>query len=78
MKQVAIYTTPSCMYCRQAKDFFAQHDIIFKEYNVAADAAKRQEMLDRSGQMSVPVIAIDRTVMVGFNRAKIKEVLGLS
>lgn len=76
MKQVVIYTTPSCTYCRQAKDFFAQHDVAFEEYNVAADVAKRQEMFDRSGQMTVPVITIDQAIVVGFNRAKVKELLG--
>lgn len=77
MKHVAIYTTPSCVYCQKAKIFFDEHAIAFTEYNVAADAARRQEMLDRSGQMTVPVIDVGGTIVVGFDRLKIKELLGL-
>jgi glutaredoxin 3 len=78
MKHVVVYTTPSCTYCRQAKDFFQQHHVAFEEYDIAADSNKRQEMLDRSGQMTVPVITIGRAVVIGFNRGKIKELLELS
>lgn len=72
-----MYTTPSCVYCRKAKDFFNERAIAFTEYNVAADAARRQEMLDNSGQMTVPVIDIGGAIVVGFDRLKIKELLGL-
>ena len=78
MKHVAIYTTPSCVYCQKAKIFFNERDIAFTEYNVATDAVRRQEMLDRSGQMTVPVIDIDSTIVVGFDRLRIKELLGLA
>lgn len=77
MKQVAIYTTPHCVYCQKAKIFFSERAIAFMEYNVAADAVRRQEMLDRSGQMTVPVIDIGGAIVVGFDRLKIKELLGL-
>ncbi len=75
MKQVAIYTTPSCTYCRMAKEFFKEHNISYKEYDVAADPVKRAEMIDKSGQMGVPVITIDNAIIVGFNRAKVSELL---
>ena len=78
MKHVAIYTTPSCVYCQKAKIFFNERDIAFTEYNVATDAVRRQEMLDRSGQMTVPVIDIGSTIVVGFDRLRIKELLGLA
>ena len=76
MKHVAIYTTPQCAYCQKAKIFFNERDIAFTEYNVATDAVRRQEMLDRSGQMTVPVIDIGSTIVVGFDRLRIKELLG--
>ena len=78
MKHVAIYTTPQCAYCQKAKIFFNERDIAFTEYNVATDAVRRQEMLNRSGQMTVPVIDIGSTIVVGFDRLRIKELLGLA
>ena len=78
MKRVVIYTTPSCVYCREAKAFFAKHEVVFEEYNIASSGIKRQEMLDRSGQMTVPVIDINGNIVVGFNRLKVKELLGIS
>lgn len=77
MNRVAIYTTPACAYCQKAKIFFKEHDIAFTEYDVAADVVRRQEMLDRSGQMTVPVIDIGGTIVVGFDRLKVKELLGI-
>ncbi len=78
MKQVAIYTTPSCTYCRMAKEFFKENKIDFSEYDVASDVTKRGEMIEKSGQMGVPVITIDNAVVVGFNRAKLAELLGVT
>lgn len=77
MNRIAIYTTPTCVYCQKAKIFFKEHDIAFMEYDVAADVVRRQEMLDRSGQMTVPVIDIGGTIVVGFDRLKVKELLGI-
>ena len=78
MKQVAIYTTPSCTYCRMAKEFFKENKIDFSEYDVASDVTKRGEMIEKSGQMGVPVFTIDNAVVVGFNRAKLAELLGVT
>lgn len=77
MKKVAIYTTPTCGYCRMAKEFFKQNSIAYSEYDVAADADKRNEMMEMTGQMGVPVITIDDNVVVGFNQSKIAELLGV-
>lgn len=77
MKNVEIYSTPTCHFCHAAKDFFKENNIEFTEYNVAEDAEKRQEMVDKSGQMGVPVISIDGDVTVGFNEDKLKESLGI-
>lgn len=74
-KKVAIYTTPVCTYCRMAKAFFQEHNIAYEEFNVAADQAKREEMIDISGQMGVPVITIGNNLFVGFNKPKIAELL---
>lgn len=77
MKKVAIYTTPTCGYCRMAKEFFKQNNVAYSEYDVAADADKRNEMMEMTGQMGVPVITIDDNVVVGFNQSKIAELLGV-
>ena len=76
-KKVQIYTSPTCHYCHMAKDFFTGNGIKFEEFDVMADVAKRQEMIEISGQMGVPVITIDGQPMVGFDEGHLKSVLGL-
>jgi glutaredoxin-like YruB-family protein len=77
MKNVSIYTTPTCQYCKMAKDFFAENNIEVTENDVSTDEAKRNEMVEKSGQMGVPVIDIEGEIVVGFDEPKIKELLGL-
>jgi len=77
MKTVIIYTTPSCSYCKMAKEFFKEKGIEYKEFDVATDREKRAEMIEVTGQMGVPVIEIDNAVIVGFNRPKVVELLGI-
>ncbi|HTX74317.1 MAG TPA: Uxx-star family glutaredoxin-like (seleno)protein [Rectinemataceae bacterium] len=72
---VTIYTTPSCSYCRVAKDYFRQHGVPFTEFNVAADPRRADEMLRRSGQMGVPVIDVNGRIIVGFNQSEIERAL---
>ena len=74
-KKVTIYTTPTCHYCQAAKDFFKENNVEYTEIDVAADADKREEMIDMTGQMGVPVIRIDDDAVVGFDEAKVKELL---
>ena len=78
MAEVTIYSTPTCVYCNAAKTYFKEKGIEYTEYNVAADATKRKEMIDKSGQMGVPVIFIDSEMIVGFNQPRIKQLLGIS
>lgn len=77
MKNVTIYSTPSCHFCHMAKDFFKEKNIAYTDYDVAADAAKRKEMLDKSGQLGVPVIVIDNDLIIGFNKPAIAKLLGV-
>ena len=78
MKKVVIYSTPTCVYCNAAKDLFNAHNISYTEYNVASDLEKRREMMDKSGQMGVPVITIDDELIVGYNQPKIAAALGIN
>ena len=77
MQSVTIYSTPVCHYCHAAKEFFAEHDIAFTEHDVAADLEKRQEMIEMTGQMGVPVIRIGDDVVIGFDEDKVKELLNV-
>ncbi len=77
MKNVLIYSTPTCHFCHMAKEFFKEKNVTFTDYNVATDMDKRKEMVDKSGQMGVPVIQIENDLIVGFNKPKIAELLGL-
>lgn len=75
MKKVEIYSTPTCTYCAHAKEFFKKHNVAYTEYNVASDAAKRGEMLEKSGQMGVPVIDVDGSIVVGYDEKILTELL---
>ena len=76
-KNIVIYSTPTCHFCGLAKDFFKEHGVTYREFNVASDAEKRTEMMQKSGGMAVPVITIDSEVIVGFDKEKLSEALGV-
>lgn len=74
---VVIYSTPVCHFCQAAKEFFTENEVTYADFDVAADADKRQEMIDMTGQMGVPVIKIGEDVIIGFDEGKVKELLKL-
>ena len=76
-KQVTIYSTPTCHFCHMAKDYFNEKNIAFTDYDVASDLEKRQEMIEKSGQMGVPVIMIGDEMLVGFDKGRINELLDI-
>jgi glutaredoxin-like YruB-family protein len=75
MAKVIIYSTPTCVYCKMAKDFLTKNNIAFDDRNVAIDLASRKEMFDKSHQMGVPVMDIDGEIIVGFDKDTIKNLL---
>lgn len=76
MKKVEIYSTESCHFCHMAKEFFTANNISFTDYNVGIDTVKRKEMMDKSGQMGVPVIIIDdKDLVIGFNQKALTKLL---
>ncbi|HEY4484326.1 MAG TPA: Uxx-star family glutaredoxin-like (seleno)protein [Candidatus Paceibacterota bacterium] len=77
MNNVEIYTTPACPYCHLAKEYFKSKNIIYQEYDVAKDVQKREEMLKLVGQIAVPVIVINGQAILGFNKTKVNELLGI-
>lgn len=77
MANVLIYSTPTCPYCDMVKDYFKKNNIEYTEYSVNENEEKAKEMVEKSHQLGVPVIDIDGTIIVGFNRAEIDKALGL-
>jgi glutaredoxin-like YruB-family protein len=77
MHQVTIYSTPTCHFCQLAKEFFKEKGIQYTEYNVLTDLEKRKEMMDKSGQLGVPVIVIDDHLVVGFDQPEVESLLGI-
>ncbi|HEY4521656.1 MAG TPA: Uxx-star family glutaredoxin-like (seleno)protein [Candidatus Paceibacterota bacterium] len=74
-KLVKIYTTPTCTYCKMAKEFFKQNKIQYEELDVVTNAKAREEMINKSGQMGVPVIFVGDDIVVGFDRSRLSELL---
>lgn len=75
-KTVTIYSTPTCHFCQMAKAYFDANGVTYTDYNVATDLEKRQEMVQRSGQMGVPVIFIGDEMIIGFDQEHIAHALG--
>jgi len=77
MPKVTIYSTPTCGYCKLAKVYFQEHNVEYEEKDVSVDVVAREDMTKKTGQLGVPVIDIDGTIVIGFNKAKLAELLGL-
>ncbi|MDD4900411.1 MAG: glutaredoxin domain-containing protein [Candidatus Omnitrophica bacterium] len=77
MKNVKVYSTSTCPYCIRAKQFLKDNSVVFQDVDVANDQAAAEEMVQKSGQMGVPVLDIDGEIIVGFDKERIKSTLGL-
>ena len=82
MKNVTIYSTPTCHFCRMAKDFFKANNINYTEYDVASNLEKRKEMIEKSGQMGVPVILVgegqNEEIIVGYDQGRLAKLVGIN
>lgn len=76
-KKVTVYSTPTCPFCIRVKQFLKESNVQFEDIDVSENEEKAQEMISRSGQMGVPVIEIDNEMVIGFDKEKIKELLGI-
>lgn len=74
---VKVYSTPTCGYCRMAKEFLKQNNIEFTTIDVSEDEAAAQEMVNRTGQMGVPQIDIDGEIIIGFDKPALKKALDI-
>ena len=74
---IKIYSTPTCPYCVTLKNFLTEKGFQFEDIDVSVDSTKAEEMIQKSGQMGVPVIDIDGEIIVGFDKEKIEQILKL-
>lgn len=77
MKNVTIYSTPTCHFCLEAKKYMAAHNVAYTEHDVAHDLEQRKIMVDKSGQLGVPVIDVDGKIMVGYEESELADALGI-
>lgn len=73
--KIKIYTTPSCVYCKMAKDLFKKNGWEYEEIDVSRDITKIEEMEEKSGQRGVPVIEIGDKIIIGFDKKRIEEAM---
>ncbi len=76
-REIKIYTTPNCPYCKMAKKFLADNRIEYQECNIVEDKAAREEMKNKCSSLAVPTICFNGEVLIGFNETELKEKLGL-
>ena len=74
---VKVFSTPICPYCLTLKEFLKENNIEFEEVDVSQDKKAQEEMIEKSGQMGVPVIEIDDQIVVGFDKEKICKLLNI-
>lgn len=75
MEKIIVYSTQSCHFCKEVKEFLDKNKITYTLIDVGTDASKRREMIEKSNQMGVPVITVGEEVVVGFNKSKLEELL---
>jgi glutaredoxin 3 len=75
MEKIIVYSTQSCPYCTMVKEFLKEKEIEFESVDVGQDKVKADEMVEKSGQMGVPVVDIAGEIIIGFNKPKIEETL---
>ena len=77
-KKVTIYSTPTCHFCQMTKEFLKEKSISYTDFDVAHDLEKRQEMIQKSGQMGVPVIFVGDEMIIGFDKERLVASLGVT
>ena len=75
--KVIMFSTPTCSYCNQAKRYFREKNVRFRDIDVSKDHRAAADMQRRTGQTGVPVIMINNRPIVGFDKTKINQMLGI-
>ena len=74
-KSIKVYGVPGCPFCKKTREFFNSKGVSFEDIDVSASQEKAKEMVEKSGQMSVPVIEIDDEIIIGYDREKLEELV---
>ncbi len=74
MKNIKIYSSSTCPNCITAKEYLKEKGYEYEEKNVSIDSEAKKELISM-GYMGVPIIIVDEEVVVGFNKAKLDELL---
>jgi len=77
MAKIKVFSTSSCPYCVTLKEYLKEHNIEFEDIDVSQDSAAQKEMIEKSGQMGVPVADINGEIVVGFDKEKISKLLNI-
>ncbi len=77
MPKIRVFSTPTCPYCVTLKEFLKEHGFEFEDIDVAQSAEAREEMIQKTNQMGVPVIEIDGAIVIGFNKERISQLLNI-
>ncbi len=77
MPEIKVYSTPACPYCYTVKAFLDEQGFAYEDIDVAENARAREEMVNKSGQMGVPVVEIDGQIVIGFDKERISQILGI-
>lgn len=73
--EIKVYSTPTCPYCKMAKTYLDEKGIKYQDLDVTQNAAAKDEMIEKSGQMGVPVITVDSELVIGFDRERLENLL---
>ncbi|MBT4936154.1 NrdH-redoxin [Candidatus Woesearchaeota archaeon] len=76
MATVKVYSTPTCPWCKKVKEYLTEKKVQFEDVDVSENEDARNEMIEKSKQMGVPVLDIDGKIIIGFNQAEIDKALG--
>ena len=77
-KKIKVYSTPDCAYCYTLKGFLKKHNVEFEEVDIFLDQKAKEEMIKKTGQKEVPVMEVGDQIVIGFDKKKILEVLGMN
>jgi glutaredoxin-like YruB-family protein len=73
--EIKVYSTPTCPYCKMAKTYLDEKGIKYEDFDVTENAAAKDEMIEKSGQMGVPVITVDGELVIGYDRERLDNLL---
>jgi len=77
MLKIKVYSSPICSHCTTLKEYFKTNNIKFENIDVSQNCKAQDDMIEKSGQETIPVLDIDGKIIIGFNKKKIDELLNI-